>query len=123
MPTKKATTPDVVKKAPVKKATTVATKKVTKKTTGKKPLVYADNKQSFWVADGQILNSLLALKDALATMEKTIYTHHTSAGKNDFADWVEKVLCDAQCAKGLKGAKTSASAKTVVVRSLKSYTI
>ncbi len=114
MPTKTA-----VKKA-VKK--TGAAKKTTKKSVGK-TLVYADNDTSFWVNDGQILNNLVALRDAFTSMHADVYSYHTSLGQNDFANWVEVVLCDGECATDLRKAKTSSAAKTVVVRHLKSYTL
>ena len=139
MPTKKAT-----KKAPVKK---VARKKVVKKTAKKvvkkiskkavkktvakktrsaakkKDLVYADNQTSFWTSNGQILNSLVALRDALDEMEKEVYNYHAGGVHNDFANWVEVVLCDNKCALDLKKAKTPKSAKTAVVRHLKVYEV
>jgi hypothetical protein len=104
------------KKSAPKKA---ATKKVSKAAAA--TLVYAPNEQSFWVTDGQVLNSLLALKEALAEMEKAVYSHHVSAEKNDFADWVEAVLCDMECALELRKAKTPKSAHTVVAKRLKVY--
>ena len=104
------------KKAVPKKAAVAATK-----TAGESPLVYAENERSFWVADGQVLNSLVALKEALAGMNATIYAAHVSGRKNDFANWVGVVLKDGVCAKDLLGAKTPASAKTVVMRHLKNY--
>lgn len=121
MPTKTATATTVTKKAPTKKA--VAPKKTAKKSVTKTMLVYADNSESFWVSNGQILNSLVALKDALATMDKAVYAHHVMAGKNDFATWVEQVLDDAACAKSLRAAKTPAAAKTAVAKHLKDYSI
>jgi hypothetical protein len=118
----KTTAKKVTPKAVVKKAVKPVAKTVTKKA-AKKDLVHADNHSSFWLSDGQILNSLLALRDAFATMEKEVYTHHVSVGKNDFAQWVEIVLDDAPCAKSLKTAKTPAAAHTVVVKYLKLYNL
>ncbi len=114
-----------------KKVTTatkkVATKKVAKpKVTKVKleaELVYAPDSKSFWVADGQILNSLKALERAFSDMEKEVFAHHVSAEKNDFADWVDKVLNDAACAVALRKAKTVKGAHTAVVRHLKLYKI
>lgn len=143
MPTKKAakkvTKKAVVKKAPkkvvakksVKKvAKKSLTKKVSKKTTKKavtkknssKPLVLASDQTSFWVTDGSILNSLVALKDALDTMEKSVYSYHAGNAQNDFANWVSVVLEDEACAQDLEKAKTPKSAKTTIVRHLKFYT-
>ncbi|MCA9362222.1 hypothetical protein KC906_02510 [Candidatus Kaiserbacteria bacterium] len=130
MPTK------TTKKPVAKKATKTVTKKVSKKVVkkaapkkqgakvaSKKELVYADNQKSFWVTNGQILNSLVALRDALDEMEKEVYSYHAGTAHNDFANWVSDVLCDQACAVDLEKAKTPKSAKTVVVRHLKTYTV
>jgi hypothetical protein len=105
----------------------VVAKKTAKKTSassvGKKELVYADGARSFWLHDGQVLNSLLALRDALNQMEKTVFVHHVNSDKNDFADWVDRVLDDASCAADLRKAKTAKGAHTIVVRYLKVYQI
>jgi hypothetical protein len=122
---KKATTKKVAKKT-AKKSTSTSkktTKKASSNKSGKKALVYAPDHESFWVTNGQILNSLLALRDALAEMEKEVYRYHTDKVENDFANWVDAVLCDSACAKDLAKAKTPQSAKTVVVKHLKLYTI
>ncbi len=113
--TKKAATP---KKVAVKKS---VTKTTSAKKAKAKSLVYADNETSFWVSDGQILNSLVALRDALAAMEKATYVHHVTKDRNDFALWVETVLGDKACAKDLRQAKSAGGAKLVVVKHLKTY--
>lgn len=131
--TTKKTTKAASKKEAVKKSVTksalkkkVAAKKTVPKKTAKqskKELVYADNERSFWVSDGQVLNSLIALRDALDAMEKEVYGFHAGPVQNDFAIWVEQVLCDADCAKDLGKAKTKKSAKTAVVKHLKFYAV
>ncbi len=117
--------PTAVKKVAAKKATkpvaTKAKKVATKKAAAAKTLVYADNERSFWVHDGQILNSLTALHDALLAMEKAIYTHHVGTDKHDFADWVEAVLGDSACAADLRKAKTKTTAAAVVAKHLRAY--
>ncbi|MCB9810081.1 hypothetical protein H6781_00595 [Candidatus Nomurabacteria bacterium] len=135
MPTKKVTKKPVskktvkkkvaktaVKKKVVKKPAKKVAKKVSKDTT-KKPLVLASNDTSFWVTNGQILNSLIALRDALDEMEKEVYSYHAGGAQNDFANWVAAVLADNTCAAELQKAKTPKSAKTVVVKHLKLYSI
>lgn len=112
----------VTKSAPVKKAVKKGVRKTDKKTV-KKSLVYADTQNSFWVSNGQILNSLIALRDALSAMEREVYSYHVTKDRNDFANWVEAVLTDSQCAVDLKKAKTPNSAKTIVLRHLKTYSI
>jgi len=122
--------PTAVKKVAAKKTTkpvasrkvVASTKKVaSKKTAAGKALVYAPNEQSFWVHDGQILNSLAALEAALETMEKAIFTHHVGKDKHDFADWVETVLGDSACAADLRKAKTKTTAAAVVAKHLRAY--
>jgi hypothetical protein len=106
----------VAKKAPAKK---------TKKTTAKKPakdLLYASDEQSFWVTNGEVLNSLMALHTALDNMPKDVFEFHATGDQNDFSVWVETVLCDADCAADLQKAKSQKSAKTTVAKHLKHYT-
>jgi len=110
---KKAVAKKVVKKVIAKKAVT----------SSKPTLVVAENKHSFWVADGQILNSLSALKDALLVMDKATFVHHVAKDKNDFAVWVETVLGDKDCALDLGKVKTLTATKTAVSKHLKKYGI
>ena len=112
-----------VKKVAEKKSMTLTSSKTVKKTAEKKDLVCASDERSFWVSDGQILNNLVTLSDALQTMEKSIFSHHVSKDKNDFAEWVELVLNDSECAKDLRKAKTLISARGVVTKHLKSYKV
>lgn len=122
MPTKKTPAKKTAKKAPAKKAVKKTAKKAPKKSV-KKDLVYAENQTSFWTTDGQILNSLVALRDAFESMQKEVYSHHVTKEKNDFSVWVETVLCDAECAASLQKAKTPKTAKTAVVKHLKMYSV
>jgi hypothetical protein len=115
---KKAVAKKVVKKTDIKKPT----KKVASASSAKS-LVYAEDKLSFWVADGQILNSLVALQTAFGHMTKPTFAHHVSKDKNDFADWVQAVLGDPVCADDLRKVKTLASAKTTVTKHLKKYAL
>lgn len=122
---KKVITKKVAKKASVVKKPVV--KKVAKKSpvqkSTKKSLVYAPDQQSFWVTNGQILNSLLALRDALDEMQDEVYSYHAGKAHNDFAKWVDAVLADKACAVELEKAKTPKAAKTVVAKYLKSYLV
>jgi hypothetical protein len=112
---KPATKKAVTKKASVKKATTKATKKPAK------DLLYASDEQSFWVTNGEVLNSLMALHTALDDMSKDVFEFHAAGEQNDFSVWVETVLCDADCAADLKKAKSQKSATTTVAKHLKHY--
>ena len=122
---KKTPVKKVVKKTPAKKAATKKkiTKKSTTKKTANKPLVYANDEKAFWVKDGQILNSLVALNAAFDEMEKVVYEHHVTDERHDFADWVDSVLCDKKCATELKKANDPKKACTVVRKHLKFYKV
>ena len=117
----KVATKKVEKKAPAKKV--VSKKSVGAGADPKRLLVYASEGNTFWLNNGEILNSLISLHDALAEMDKDLYSYHVNDLKHDFADWVEHVLCDIHCANDLREAKTAKGAKTVVGRYLKSYQV
>lgn len=48
----------------------------------------------FYCHDGDILNNLYDLKAALGKMRASIYHHHATEEKNDFARWAREVLGD-----------------------------
>ena len=126
----KKTTKKVVKKTTksvsagskvAKKTTKKAIKKSTKSKT--KLLVCAADKECFWTTDGQVLKNLDELRLAFGTMDDEVYLHHVTKEKNDFADWVDQILNDDVCASALRKSKKPTSAKTVVIRHLRSYRI
>ena len=130
MPTNKKpkkTTKKVVKKA-VKKPKKVPVKKkaAPKKSVSKKQvraLVCAPGEKCFWTTDGKVLEDLNQLQIAFGSMGDEVFLHHVTKEKNDFADWVEHVLEDASCAIDLRRSKKPASARTVVIRHLRSYNL
>lgn len=111
----------VAKKSVAKKTVAVTKKTPMKKASTPKTLVYAKNEQSFWVSNGEVLNSLTALYQALASMDEEVFTYHVTKDKNDFSDWVEVVLCDEVCASDLRKAKNPDKACMVVAKHLKKY--
>lgn len=131
MATKKSTKKATKKVA--KKAVTKTAKKKTKKTTTKKAtakkntkqkvLVCADDDQCFWTTDGQILKDMQELATALDSMAEEVFSHHVTSDRNDFADWVEHVLEDAACATALRKSRKPSSARTVIIRHLKTYAV
>ena len=110
-----------VKKVKSAKTTTKTTTKKISSASGKKGLVEASSHNSFWMNDGQILNTLVALAGALNGMETVVYKYHTNNGRHDFANWVDDVLSDADCATALRKCKTAKTAHAVLVTHLKSY--
>ncbi|MES2749686.1 MAG: hypothetical protein V4606_04820 [Patescibacteria group bacterium] len=122
---KKAVAKKVITK-PVKPAVKklAAPKTVAKKTStapALKTLVVASSHNSFWMNDGQILNTLVALAGALRGMDAAVYKYHTNNGRHDFANWVDDVLGDIDCAVDLRTCKTAKTAQAVVVKHLKKY--
>jgi hypothetical protein len=119
----KKTAKTVVKKTAAKTKVKSKPKKSPAMKKPSKDLLYASDQESFWTQNGEILNSLIALRDALPEMSNDVYQFHATGTQNDFSVWVETVLCDGDCAADLGKAKTSKSAKTVVVKHLKLYVI
>jgi len=119
MPTKKTTT---------KKATKKVAKKSTKKSTSKKKqkvnepvLACAEGEACFWTTDGRILSDLKDLRDALENMSDEVFSHHVTKDKNDFADWIEAVLQDTECATKIRKSKKPDTARKVVISRLRVY--
>lgn len=111
-------------KKPEKKAVKKTAKKAVKKTDKKvRALVCAKAEECFWTTDGQVLENLDQLQVAFGSMADEVFLHHVSKDRNDFADWVENVLKDKECAQSLRKARKPKSAKTVVVRCLKTYNL
>jgi hypothetical protein len=87
----------------------------------KRTLVRAEGEHAFWVNYGPVLHDLRQLRDALGTMSDEQFSFHVSEEKNDFDGWVEGVLKDAECARGLRKALTRLEALAVVEKSLEAY--
>jgi hypothetical protein len=114
MSTSKTTT----KKAVAKKAATPKAKAAGSK---KRTMVVAKGPHCFWVNQGPILKDMQELADALKTMSEKMFAHHVNKDRNDFADWVEGVLKDADAAAALRKAKKPNTAHTVVIKYVKLY--
>lgn len=113
------------KRSAKKSAKSTTTPRGTSKKTAAtgRALVCADTGECFWTTDGQVLKDLAELRDALKAMHDEVFRYHVTKEKNDFADWVEEVLADAECAAALRKARKPQTARTVVVRHLRSYNL
>ena len=60
--------------------------------------------------------------DELERMSDDHFAHHVNEQKNDFANWVEEVLCDGDCAQALHKVNERNKAHKVVKKYLKNYT-
>lgn len=119
MPTKKITKGETK----VSKATPKSAVKKSSTTRGKRPLTQAPCEQCFWVTDGRVLSNLIELRDALASMTDDVFMYHVTKERNDFANWIEYVLEDAELAASFRKSKKPNTARDVVVSRLRIYTI
>jgi len=85
-----------------------------KKTTHICASLQAEGEQCFWVNEGPVLRNMSDLKNALKTMSREQFTHHTKKDGNDFAKWVGEILNCSECAMTLKKAKTKSGALRAV---------
>ena len=86
-------------------------------------MVCAFDGECFWSRDGRILENLADLKIAFGSMDDEVFLHHTEGDKNDFADWVEHVLQDRECAEDLRKTSKRAQAEKVIAQHLRNYNI
>lgn len=113
-----------VKKTAISKAVPKkVVKKVSKNKGNFKALVCANDTECFWTNDGRVLQNLKDLHLAFGSMDDTIFLHHANTEKNDFADWVEYVLQDLDCALKLRTAKKRTQAEKILATQLKKYSL
>jgi len=60
----------------------------------------------FYVCNGDVLKDLDELLNAVENMDDQSLAHHFNSEKNDFAEWVRKVLRERDLANKLKYSKT-----------------
>ncbi|PIR47093.1 MAG: hypothetical protein COV07_00800 [Candidatus Vogelbacteria bacterium CG10_big_fil_rev_8_21_14_0_10_45_14] len=86
-----------------------------------KEMICAPGEDCFWVCDGRVLSDLSELGEALGEIEDDIFEYHANEKRHDFAQWVEDVLCDGDCAKKLRETRTRHDARRVVLEALDMY--
>lgn len=118
---KKAASKVASKKVPAKKP--IAAKKSAAKKSTKRTLIVTTPERAFWVNNGEVLHSLVDLRNCLPGMTARVYRYHADPEHHDFALWVEHVLGDAPCAAALRAASSVSSAEVVVVKHLKRYAL
>jgi len=65
-----------------------------------------DSQKAFWLYGGKVLRNLNDLSDALKSMTEETFKYHVNKEKNDFANWINDVICDIDLAKDLRKLKT-----------------
>jgi len=58
--------------------------------------------RKFWCIDGKIFGNLKELKNALSKISDETFNYHVNSEKNDFVEWINKVIGDIKLAKSLE---------------------
>jgi hypothetical protein len=66
--------------------------------------------------DGQIINNLKELQNALATMSDDTYLYHSNSDKQDFSNWVQDIIGDQKLAKDLNNSRSRTKAVLAINR-------
>ncbi|MBN1375488.1 MAG: hypothetical protein JXA01_04975 [Dehalococcoidia bacterium] len=77
-------------------------------------LRHVSDEKRFYCHDGNIVNNVYELKNALEKMNHACFTHHVTDEKNDFARWIREVLGDDKMANDLSKAPSQKEAAAVV---------
>ena len=112
-----------IKKTAVKKVTAKKSpsKRPVKNT--KRSLICAQGEQCFWTTDGSVISNLVELEKVFAHMSDDVFTHHVHKERNDFANWIADILQDVELAQSLRTAKKPHTARSIVIRRLKTYEV
>lgn len=60
---------------------------------------------SFLLNDGRLLSTIGDLKEALSSMDDSLYYHHVRSERNDFAEWLRGVFGESELATRLEAAR------------------
>ena len=76
------------------------------------PAIMAETEpeKSFWLCDGRALKSLKELSQALENMDISVWEHHVTSEKNDFANWIEGVFGESQLGAAIRKVKSPRTA-------------
>jgi len=83
-------------------------------TTPKKTSFEVSAEKRFWLSDGTILSSLKELDNAFGKMDESVWKHHVTKDRNDFANWVEGVFQEKKLGLAIRKAKTAKAAGKLV---------
>ena len=86
----------------------------------RKALVSAPPEKCFWVYHGPVLKDLRELREALERqISDAQFAHHVGQDRNDFANWVDHVLEEKDCARALRRAHSVSDARRAVEAALR----
>lgn len=69
------------------------------------PAIEAEEGKRFWLQDGRVLKSVEELAEALEEMSQSVWEHHVTVQKNDFANWVEDVFGEKKIGLAIRASK------------------
>ena len=72
------------------------------------------DEHKFWLKSGTEVKNLHEFLEALKVMDDATFYHHVDDRKNDFADWIEKVIKDPELADTMSKIKTRDNTITAV---------
>lgn len=82
-----------------------------------KPARVVDN-EAFVTKDGARFHDLAELLAGLDKMNSEVFVHHALQGRNDFADWTDKVLKEKKLANSLRKCRTKEESSTAVKKAI-----
>ena len=68
--------------------------------------IHITPEQYFWLNNGRVLKNITELLNALKSMEDSIFYHHVSSDRNDFANWIKHVFKNDGLSYNLYNSKT-----------------
>ena len=68
----------------------------------------------FWCQDGKVIKNLKDLEEALNNMTDDTFHHHSGEERNDFSNWISKVVGDEKLARDVSKAKSRMQASKAV---------
>ncbi|MBW6440591.1 hypothetical protein K0B03_00990 [Patescibacteria group bacterium] len=92
-----------------------------KKETKKNDLTNAEDEKCFWVCNGTVLRNINDLKESLSKMDKETFLNHVNKEKNDFAEWIKKVINEEKLSRKISKSKTIKAMTKVIADELKKY--
>jgi hypothetical protein len=81
--------------------------------------IRTNSEKAFWLCNGYIARSLPELLHALKKMNEPSFKYHVNGRKNEFSQWIEKVIGDKKLAKQLLRVKTQKTTITKIEKRVK----
>jgi len=109
-----------VAKSAVKSASTAAarTTSTSHRATQAKTLIRAPSGSEFHLVDGRNVADLKELADLLDDTTPSVWNHHVTPDRNDFANWVRDVFQEVDLSKRIRESTSTHHAQVVIYRTI-----